>query len=230
MQHPMHHLLTARLEDGKMIAHCEFTQAVDGENVTSRLTYRFLDGSIDDEMTTYRQRQTFQLVRNHHIQNGPFFTKPVDIAVEVSTGIATLRTTDKNGKVHIENEHVSLPGDLANGFTGTILLNTSLYTAPFRVGMLVPVNGARLIRLMITSDGERPFPAMGQTRNAAVFRVHPELGGIVGAMAPLLGLQPKDVMVWISQEDEPKIVRIVGQLGGYGPVIRTDLEAVDPPK
>jgi flavin-dependent dehydrogenase len=32
-----------------------------------RLAYRFVDGSIDDETTTYTQHGTFRLVRNHHI-------------------------------------------------------------------------------------------------------------------------------------------------------------------
>jgi hypothetical protein len=65
---------------------------------------------------------------------------------------------------------------------------------------------------------------MGQTRKATVFRIHPELGGIVGLIAPLIGLQPKDVMVWVLGGEEPAVVRIVGQLGGYGPVISSDLE------
>jgi hypothetical protein len=45
-----------------------------------RLTFRFVDGSIDDETTTYRQQGRFRLVRNHHIQKGPFFTKPGSVA------------------------------------------------------------------------------------------------------------------------------------------------------
>jgi hypothetical protein len=57
-----------------------------------------------------------------------------------------------------------------------------------------------------------------------VFRIHPELGGIVGVIAPLIGLQPKDVMVWVLEGEEPAVVRIVGQLGGYGPVVNSELE------
>jgi hypothetical protein len=56
-----------------------------------------------------------------------------------------------------------------------------------------------------------------------VFRIHPELGGILGVIATLLGLQPKDVMVWVLEGDEPAVVRIVGQLGGYGPVVSSEL-------
>ena len=189
-----------------------------------RLTYQFLDGSIDDETTTYRQQGTFRLVRNHHIQKGPFFVKPVDFTVETATGIATSRTEDKDGKIHVESRHIDLPDDLANGFVGTLLLNLPQKAAPFRVGMLAPVAGGRLIQLLISSEGEQPFHTTGQTLKATVFRIHPELGGIVGVIASLIGLKPKDVMVWILEGEEPAVVRIVGQLGGYGPVISSELE------
>jgi hypothetical protein len=72
--------MVARSEDGKTIASGEFSQVVQGDEVTMRLTFRFVDGSIDDETTTYRQQGRFRLVRNHHIQKGPFFTKPGAVA------------------------------------------------------------------------------------------------------------------------------------------------------
>jgi hypothetical protein len=224
IQSPMHRFMVARSEAGNIIANGEFSQVVQGDEVTMRLTYHFVDGSIDDEMTTYRQQRTFRLVRNHHIQRGPFFVRPVDFTVEAATGIATSRTTDKNGKIHVESEHMDMPDDLANGFVGTLLLNAAQNTTPFRVGMLAPVRGGRLIRLLISAEGEQPFHSAGQTLKATVFRIHPELGGIVGMIAALIGLQPKDVMVWVLEGEEPAVVRIVGQLGGYGPVVNSDLE------
>jgi hypothetical protein len=224
IQRPMHRFMVARSEAGKIIASGEFSQVVQGDEVTMRLTYHFVDGSIDDETTTYRQQSTFRLVRNHHIQKGPFFVKPVDFTVEASTGIATSRTTDRNGRIHVESEHMDLPDDLANGFVGTLLLNVPQNTTPFRVGMLAPVGGGRLIHILISPEGEQQFHIEGQTLKAAVFRIHPELGGIVGVIAQLIGLQPKDVMVWVLEGEEPAVVRIVGQLGGYGPVVNSELE------
>jgi hypothetical protein len=224
IQRPMHEFMVARSETGAIIARSEFSQAVQGDEVTLRLTYRFVDGSIDDETTTYRQRGTFRLVRNHHIQKGPFFARPVDFAVEAATGMTTTRTSDKYGKIHVESEHMDLPDDLANGFVGTLLLNVSQNTTPFRVGMLTPFGGGRLVRILISPESAQPFQMNGQTLKATVFRIHPELGGIVGVIARLLGLQPKDVMVWVLESEEPAIVRIVGQLGGYGPVVSSDLE------
>jgi len=216
--------MVARSENGQVIARAEFTETVEGDEVTMRLTYRFADGSIDDETTTYRQQGTFQLIRNHHIQKGPFFASPVDFAVEAATGTATTRTADNKGTIHVESQHIDLPDDLANGFVGTLLLNVPPHTAPFRAGILAPVFGGRLIRILISPQGEQPFQKAGQTVKATVFRIHPELGGILGWLAELLGLQPKDVMVWILEGEQPAVVRVVGQLGGFGPVVSSELE------
>ena len=216
--------MVARSETGRIIARVEFTEDVQGDEVTMRLTYRFVDGSIDDETTTYSQQSTFRLIRNHHIQQGPFFARPIDFAVEAATGIATSRTADKNGKIQVESEHIDLPDDMANGFVGTLLLNVPPNTAPFRVGIMAPVFGGRLIRILISPEGEQSFQKTGQTFRATVFRIHPELGGILGVIAKLLGLQPKDVMVWVQEGDTPAVMRVVGQLGGSGPVLSSELE------
>ena len=230
IQRPMHRFMVARSEAGSIIANGEFTQAVLGDEVSMRLTYKFVDGSIDDEMTTYSQRGTFRLVSNHHIQKGPFFDKPVDFAVEAAGGVTTSRTADSRGNVHVESHHVDLPDDLANGFIGTLLLNVPPNTAPFRVGLLAPVSGGRLVRLLISPEGEQPLKVSGQSLRVTLFRIHPELGGIVGVIASLLGLQPKDVMVSVLEGEDPAIMRIVGQFGGYGPVVTSDLDGISSAK
>ncbi len=224
IQLPRHEFMVARSETGKIIARVEFMESVQGGEVTMRLTYRFVDGSIDDETTTYSQQGTFRLIRYHHIEQGPFFAKPVDFAVEAATGTATSRTTDKNGNIHVESEHIDLPDDLANGFVGTLLLNVPPNTAPFRVGILAPAFGGRLIRILISPEGEQPFQRARQTLKATVFRIHPELGGILGVIAKLLDLEPKDVMVWVLEGEKPAVMRVVGQLGGSGPVLSSELE------
>jgi len=223
-QRPTHRFMVARSEAGRIIASCEFSQVVQGDEVTMRLTYKFVDGSIDDETTTYRQQGTLRLVRNHHIQKGPFFVRPVDFTVEAASGVAISRTSDKNGNIHVESRRIDLPDDLANGFVGALLLNAPQNTTPFRVGMLAPVDGGRLIRILISPEGEQPFHTTGLALKATVFRIHPELGGIVGVIASLIGLQPKDVMVWVLEGEEPAVedrrtarwLRTRGQLGARG--------------
>lgn len=224
IQGPMRRLMVARSEAGKVIANVEFLQAVKGDEVTMRLTYQFTDGSFDDETTTYREQGAFRLVRNHHIQKGPFFARPIDFAVDATTGIATSRTEDRNGEIQVESRKIDLPDDLANGFVGTLLLNAPQDGKPFRAGILAPVMGGRLIQILISQEGDRPFDMNGHSLKATVFRIHPDLGGIVGVIARLLGLQPKDLMVWVLEGEEPAIVRVVGQLGGSGPVVSSELE------
>ena len=46
----------------------------------------------------------------------------------------------------------------------------------------------------------------------------------LGMIATLLGLQPKDVMVWVLEGEKPAVVRVVGQMGGFGPVVSSELE------
>jgi hypothetical protein len=216
--------MVARSETGKIIARCEFTQVAEGDEVTMRLTFRFLDGSADDETTTFSQRDVFRLVRYHHVEKGPFFQYPIDYAWEAATGTATTRTVDKDGTPHVASVRLSMPGDLANGFVGTLLINVPPNVAPFRVPILAPIGKGRLIHVLISPEGERPFRMAGQLQKATVFRIHPELGGIVGLIAQLIGLQPKDVMVWVLEGDEPAVVRIVGQMGGTGPVVSSEME------
>jgi len=68
IQRPMHRFMVARSEDGKTIASGEFSRAAQGDEVTMSLTYHFVDGSIDNETTTYTQQGTFRLVRSHRQQ------------------------------------------------------------------------------------------------------------------------------------------------------------------
>ena len=157
IQRPMHRFMVARSEAGKIIASGEFSQVVQGDEVTMRLTYRFVDGSIDDETTTYTA------AGHVSVSAQPSHTeRAVLCEADRLCGGSRYRHSDqphsdKNGKIHVESEHMDLPDDLANGFVGTLLLNVPHNTTPFRVGILAPVGGGRLIRLLISPEGEQPF-------------------------------------------------------------------------
>ncbi len=116
--------------------------------MSSRLTYHFRDGSIDDETTVFSQRTVFHLIRDHHVQRGPFFSKASDCLVEESGNI-TIRTVDKDGKERVETSHIDLPPNVFNGSTGTMLLNASPNTSPFKLGLVAPTGKGRLIQLSI---------------------------------------------------------------------------------
>jgi hypothetical protein len=82
VRHPQgsaHGFLELKTLDGVRIATGDVTQTVHGARVVSRVTFRFLDGSIDDEKTVFSQHGVFRLISDHHIQRGPSFPKPIDV-------------------------------------------------------------------------------------------------------------------------------------------------------
>src|SRR5689334_24239095 len=96
-QGAMHGFLVLRSADGKIIATGDQVNVVKGDEVHSRLTFHFRDGSIDDESSVFRQTSTFQLLSDHHVQKGPSFPEPQNVSVDVQSGKVTWRES-KAGK------------------------------------------------------------------------------------------------------------------------------------
>ena len=55
------------------------------------------------------------------------------------------------------------------------------------------------------------------------FVVHPELGGITGLIAPLVGKEPPDLHIWILFGDVPAFMGFEGSLFMGGPTWRIEL-------
>src|SRR6266571_4182897 len=62
MEGLMHGFLALRSLDGKRLADGEMTQIAEGDRVTSRLIFRFKDGSVYDDTTIFSQREIRRLV------------------------------------------------------------------------------------------------------------------------------------------------------------------------
>jgi hypothetical protein len=102
VRHPQgsaHGFLVLKTTEGIPIATGDATQTVHGDRVTSRVTFRFRDGSLDDDITVFSQRRVFRLISDHHIQHGPSFPKPINVLIDAVTG-TILRTakTAQSGK------------------------------------------------------------------------------------------------------------------------------------
>jgi hypothetical protein len=218
--------LLVRSQSGELLANGELTQLAEGDRVTWHLIFHFHDGSIDDDTAVFSQRKVFRLISEHHIQKGPFFTQPIDIAVNVATGNVISRSvdkTDKNGAEKAESQHLKIPADISNGMMGTLLLNVPPDTPPFKLAMLAPSGKGRLVKLDISTESPASFQIGGMTMSATVFRVHMDIGGLAGVIAPIIGKQPEDTMVWIVQGKAPAFIRQVGQLSLGGPVVSIQL-------
>jgi hypothetical protein len=222
VQGASHGFLLLRSETGAILAHGEYVQTAHGDRVTSRLTYRFRDGSLDDDLTVFTQRDTLRLVSDHHIQRGPSFPEPLDLLVEGS-GQITTRSRDKDGKPTVETAHLDLPPDISNGIVGTILVNTPPGGQPFYLPYVANIGKGRLVRLKITPDGQAAFTVAGLRRTANIFRIRLDLGGIAGVAAPILGKQPDDSFVWVLPGDPPAFMREITPItDSGGPMISVE--------
>src|SRR5206468_7062080 len=94
----MHGFLALRTLDGKRLADGEMTQVAEGDRVTSRLIFRFKDGSVYDDTTVFSQRGAFRLLSDHLVQRGPSFKQPMETSVEASSGQVMVRYKDQDGK------------------------------------------------------------------------------------------------------------------------------------
>ena len=216
-----HGFLVLRTQAEKTIATGDLTQLVKGDRIHIRLLFHFADGSVDDDQAEYTQKGVFRLLKEHHIQTGPSYPKPLDLTVDVPTG--TVTTKDKDGKA--ETKHMDLPADLANALILTIILNLDPATPKTDIPLLVGTSSLRLVHLGITPAGKVPFRA-GNTKKAQEFVGHFEIGGVAGAIAPIVGKQPKDLQFLIQEGEPPTFVREEGQLYEGGPVWR--IEQVGP--
>lgn len=217
-----HGFLVLRSLDGKIIADGETTQVVRGSRVTERLTYRFRDGSVYDDRVIFSQGATFRLITDHLIERGPAFPQPIDTLVDVATGQVTVKYKDKSGTEKVESEKLDLKPDLANGLVPTLLKNILPNVAETKVSMLVATPKPRVIGLEIRPEGEDSV-SVGRLRAKALrYVVKIKIGGIAGAVAPILGKQPPDTHVWILGGAVPGFLKSEGPLFEGGPVWRTE--------
>ena len=229
VRHPQgssHGFLVLKTADGTRIATGDATQIVHGHRVTSRVIFRFRDGSIDDDITVFSQRGVFRLISDHHIQRGPSFPKPMDVLINAATGQITSRT--KEGKVR--QDHLDLPPDVSNGLPPNLLMNVLPSTHETRLAFVAPTEKPRLIHVSIKPAGEVPFTIAGTRRKAVDFLLHVELGGMTGIIAPIVGKQPPDYHIWILPGTAPAFIREEGPLYEGGPVWRIEQTSPEFPR
>jgi hypothetical protein len=220
-QGTFHGFLILKTLDGTILAAGDLVQVAHGNRVTSRLTFHFRDGSLDDQTTVYTQRKVFQLVSHRHIQRGPSFPKPLDMSIDAATGQVT--SCDKDGKTI--QDHFDHASDLANGLPLVFLQNLDPAAPPTRLSMIAPSEKPRLIHLLIAGEGEDSLVIAGVRRKATNFRIKVELGGVTGLVAPMVGKQPSDIHFWILGGEAPAFVTEEGQFYEGGPIWRVDLAA-----
>ena len=207
-----HGFLSLSTKEGQVVAVGDLLQNVHGDRVTSHLTFRFKDGSIDDETAIFTQRGNFRLISDRHIQKGRSFPHPLDVAIDVAAGQVTVRSTGKDGKEETKTEHLDLPADLYNGLVTSIAKNVIPANPETTVSMVVATPKPRLIKLAISPGGKETVSIAGFRRQAIKYEIKFELGGVAGVVAPLVGKQPPNVQIWIVGGEIPTFLREEGPL------------------
>jgi hypothetical protein len=206
-----------RNEKGAILASGEFSQVPHGDRIKSRLVLYFRDGSLDDEISVYSQKSTFHLITDHHIQKGPAFPDPIDVTIDTRSQMVSVRHFSK-GDQTVKTEHLDLPADLANGLLFNLIKNLQPNAPKVEVSYLSLSPKPRLVKLAIAMEKEGQFTIASRPMKAVEWDVKPELGGLAGVVAPMIGKQPPDLHVWITKDGVPAIVRVDAALYTGGPV------------
>ena len=209
-----HGFLALKTLEGKRIATGDVTQTIRGSRITSRVVFRFNDGSIDNDTTVFSQRGVIRLISDHHIQRGPSFPNPIDVFIDALSGEIT--SHNKGGR--ITQEHLDLPADVSNGLPPNLLLNILPSTGETKLSFVAPTAKPRLITVSVKPNGRLPFTIGGTSRKAIDWVLHVELGGLTGVIAPMIGKQPADYHIWILEGTAPAFIREEGQLYEGGPI------------
>lgn len=219
----VHGFLSLRSPDGAVIANGDLIQNARGGRVTSRLVYHFKDGSLQDETAVFSQGGHFQLISDHLVQRGPTFERPLDMMIDRPASHAVVRYKNEHDEEKVEDEHMELPPDLANGMIITLLKNVRRDALPPNVSLVVATPKPRLVKVTLTVAGSEPFSVAGSARKATHYVLKIDIGGFAGLVAPLVGKQPPDSHVWILEGEAPAFVRSQAATFMGGPVWQTDL-------
>lgn len=220
LEGPEHGYLSLRSEEGQVLAVGDLIQTVHGSRVTAHMVFHFKDGSLDDETSVFSQRESFQLISDHHIQKGPFFEHPIDMTIDARKGQVTVHTTGKDGKDDVSTDHMNLQPDVVSGLMiVTIAKNLSFNAAETDTSMMVATPKPRLVKLVFSPDGEDGFSLDGFTRKALHYEVKLDLGGAAGLIAPMIGKKPPDIEVWVEGGEVPAFVKEEGPLAAGGPMV-----------
>jgi hypothetical protein len=202
---------------GTLLAHGEITQVPYRDRIKLHLVFHFRDGSLDDETTVYSQKDTFRLISDRLIQTGKSFPNPCDMMIDVGAQKVSVSAFSK-GKPVVTTEHMDLPPGLANGMLFAMIQNLQVKDPKVEVPYLAPGAKPRMVKFAITQDGEEQFKIGGHPYKAMKYNVKVNLGGIAGVVAPMIGKQPPDTHVWITESSIPAIIRVQGALYSEGPV------------
>jgi hypothetical protein len=204
--------------DGKKIAHGDLVQVVRGDRVLSRLTFRFKDGSLYDEVAVFSQRDVFTLLSYRIVQRGPSFPETLEASIDRETESYTVRyRPDEESPEEIVSGRFALPEDAYNGMLCLVLKNLAP-RAIETVSIVAFTPTPRAVKMVLMPVGEDPVVVSDSPMPATRYHLRPQLG----LFASLLVADIPDVRVWVLPGEAPAFLRAEGPLYFMGPVWRIE--------
>ena len=220
-----HGYLGVRDGSGESIGHGELLQTVRGNLVESRLVFRFKDGSLFDEKTTFSQRRVFTLQKYRLIQRGPSFPEELDISMDRKSGRYRVRSrAGPDQSEAVTAGRLDMPPDAYNGLIGTLLKNLpTRKSATVRIVAFTPE--PRLITLDLRPEAKEPVQVGDLLKTATRWVLKPQIHGVVHFFGKVLGQLPDEFRYrfWIIHDGIPAFARFEGPLHLMGPVWRVEV-------
>ncbi|MGH7322351.1 MAG: hypothetical protein ACRELA_22385 [Candidatus Rokuibacteriota bacterium] len=219
----VHGFLVLKSPQGDRLADGELLQVPHRGHVESRLVFRFADGSLHDETVAFTQRDVFTLLTYRLIQRGPSFSDATEVSMERETGQYTVRSRKSGaGAEEVHTGRIELPPDVYNAMFSTILKNVPRGEGA-TVHLVAFTPKARMLKVQIIPAGENPVLVGDAERRATRYLLKPQLGGLLGVVAPLIGKEPPDLRYWILGGPVPAFLRFEGPFSASGPVWQVEL-------
>jgi hypothetical protein len=218
--------LVLRDVQGKLLAHGDLIQVIQGDALDKRMVFRFEDGSLYDERVTFSQGEVFRLRTYRLTQKGPSFETDTEISLTAATGAYRVTTKDhKDGEQKTHEGTTEIPPDLYNGLVTTIVKDF-----PKGRGEIVHYAAfmpePKIIELEMTPAGDVDIVAGDRKDKAVHYLLKPKLGLLTTFFAKLVNRTPPDLHVWIAGDGAPAFVAFEGPLAANGPIWR--IEVVSP--
>jgi hypothetical protein len=220
---PLYSVVVLKSMSGTILAHGEASQTLAHGLVDSRLVFRFRDGSLFDETVVFSQRGAFEMVRYRLVQRGRSFPESAETAFVRASGQYTARLQKGADKApDVREGRLDMPADLYNGMSSILLKNLRPGESA-RGHLLAFTPEPRILTLELDPVGEDAFHVGPVSRKAVRYRVKPELGGMMGVLAAMVGKDPPSLSYWITAAPVRAFLKFEGPFFLNGPIWRVEL-------
>jgi hypothetical protein len=199
-----------RSMNNETLAQGDFAQVTRGDQVTSRLVFRFKDGSLYEETVVFSQRERFVLQTYRIVQRGPSFPETLEASMDRQTGRYEVRyrADEESAEEHLSGT-LTIPDDAYNGML-TLILKNLRPGASETVSIVAFTPKPRVVTLqLLPLATER-----GSAGEVVRYHIRPKLG----LFASLLVTDVPDTRVWILLGEAPAFLKAEGSLYFMGPI------------